>query len=415
MGKYRQFIKYYQSFHPIVWTLLGGTIIMRIVQFMSLPFLTIILVTEIKVDLVTAGFTVGLSALTGTIGGFIGGNLSDRFGRKWIAVGSLFLGGLSFAGIAIADSAWQFMLLNGLIGLFRTFFETTARALMADFTIQEKRFRVFALRYWAINVGVSIGPLLGAILAVYSSQLAFFITTIVYIIYALFLWYLLNKYILEIKSVKNHSSQATDFFKTIRIIAQNRAFVYYLLACTIITIGFSQIQSSLPIYMKQTLDSKGAFYYPWLLSLNAVMVVILQMTITSWAEKRKLIISILLGILLFSLGFVMFSFGNPISMFFIGMIFYTLGEVLLVPAFNVLLDRCATENLRGSYYGASNIQSLGDFIGPMFGGWLLLKTGGSWAYLLMAIIFLGSGLFFWACNQKLKNQEGEREKETATS
>ncbi|MGQ0440480.1 MFS transporter, partial [Bacillus sp. B-TM1] len=162
MGKYRQFIKYYQSFHPIVWTLLGGTIIMRIVQFMSLPFLTIILVTEIKVDLVTAGFTVGLSALTGTIGGFIGGNLSDRFGRKWIAVGSLFLGGLSFAGIAIADSAWQFMLLNGLIGLFRTFFETTARALMADFTIQEKRFRVFALRYWAINVGVSIGPLLGA-------------------------------------------------------------------------------------------------------------------------------------------------------------------------------------------------------------------------------------------------------------
>ncbi|MGQ0440322.1 MDR family MFS transporter, partial [Bacillus sp. B-TM1] len=79
---------------------------------------------------------------------------------------------------------------------------------------------------------------------------------------------------------------------------------------------------------------------------------------------RKLIISILLGILLFSLGFVMFSFGNPISMFFIGMIFYTLGEVLLVPAFNVLLDRCATENLRGSYYGASNIQSLGDFIGP---------------------------------------------------
>ena len=66
------------------------------------------------------GAIIGTSALVGVFASFIGGNLSDRFGRKTIM---LWYDRLDFCvyRFSLADHVLSFFLLNALNGLCRSF------------------------------------------------------------------------------------------------------------------------------------------------------------------------------------------------------------------------------------------------------------------------------------------------------
>jgi MFS family permease len=108
---------YISQFHPIVWVLLIGTILSRGSAFMTLPFLSIYLSRNMDLPPVVIGLTVGMSPLMGTVGGFIGGHLSDRFGRKRIMQIALFSIAFVYFGFTLASSQGWFILLNALNGL----------------------------------------------------------------------------------------------------------------------------------------------------------------------------------------------------------------------------------------------------------------------------------------------------------
>jgi MFS family permease len=188
---------YLHQFHPIVWVLLIGTILSRGSAFMTLPFLSIYLSRHMDLSPVFIGLTIGISPLMGTVGGFIGGHLSDRFGRKKVMLISLFAIAFVYFGFMIASSPGWFILLNALNGLCNSFFEPTSQALMADVTEKENRLKAYSLRYTAINIGASVGPLLGAYLAINSAKLSFVLTGSTYLLYAFVLLFFMGKLVIE--------------------------------------------------------------------------------------------------------------------------------------------------------------------------------------------------------------------------
>ena len=167
------------SFHPVVWTLLIGTVFARGASFMAVPFLALYLSNTHGIHPILIGITIGLSPLTGTLGGFIGGYFSDRYGRKKVMLWTIFVWGLVYFGFSQASHIGTFMVLNALNGLCRSFFEPSSQALMADLTSVDKRKRVFSLRYTAINIGASLGPLLGVYVAPFSTSLPFLLTSMI--------------------------------------------------------------------------------------------------------------------------------------------------------------------------------------------------------------------------------------------
>ncbi|HSO57995.1 MAG TPA: hypothetical protein VLQ66_07130 [Paenisporosarcina sp.] len=60
-------------FHPVVWTLLIGTVFARGASFMALPFLALYLSNTHGIHPIWIVITFGLSPLTGILVGFIGG------------------------------------------------------------------------------------------------------------------------------------------------------------------------------------------------------------------------------------------------------------------------------------------------------------------------------------------------------
>ncbi|MFB6468254.1 MDR family MFS transporter [Cytobacillus sp. Hz8] len=387
---------YVAQFHPIVWVLLIGTVLARGASFMTLPFLSIYLSKNLHLHPIVIGLTVGMSPLMATIGGFIGGHLSDRFGRKPIMLSALFVWAFVFYGFMIAKDPIVFILLNALNGLCNSFFEPTSQALMADLTETKKRMKAYSMRYTAINIGASVGPLLGAYLASTSAKSTFLITGTMYLIYAIVLTIIMKQLKISNHNQSKHQVRIADAFLIIR---KDKALRYLILGVILINAGYAQIESTLPQYLGSSIQN-GVFIYSALLSINAVTVVVLQMPISHLAEKFRPMQVMMAGAILMALGLFSFSFVSGWVTAVVAILILTLGEILVFPSNSLLIDQLAEEQLRGTYFGAGQFRKIGHFLGPILGGYLLSHTGGSLLFIIIAIITFGSVLFFHYGNQE---------------
>ncbi|MEK5389162.1 MFS transporter [Margalitia sp. FSL K6-0131] len=385
-----------KGFHPIVWTLLGGTVFARGASFMAMPFLALYLSHTQGIHPVIIGIIVGIGPLSGTVGGFIGGHLSDRFGRKVIMLSSVFTWAFVFIGFSFAKDPLAFFLLNALNGICRSFFEPTSQALMADLTEPEKRLRVFALRYTAINIGAAVGPLLGAYFGVVSSTVTFLITGSFYLIYGVILASLLRKYKVKLSHQVKKVSTIKDAFNIIRLDSSLR---FFIIGGILVNIGYSQIDSSLPQHLGRMIEN-GPVLFSLLLSINAITVVVLQIPLSHLVEKWRVLHVMMLGSFFFVLGFLFMGFAGSWISFIISMVLLTIGEIFLFPSTSVFIDQIAKEELRGTYFGAAQFRSIGNSVGPVMGGWILNQWNGHWLFWMMAFIVTVSIYFFLAGSRR---------------
>ncbi|WP_246258618.1 MDR family MFS transporter [Kroppenstedtia pulmonis] len=393
-----------QEYHPLVWVLVGGTVFARAAAFMSLPFLAVYLSRTTGMNPVLIGLTVGLGPLAGTFGGFVGGYLSDRFGRKVVMLSTLFVWAGVFFGFALAEEVAVFMALNLLNGLCRSFFEPTSQALMADITPPDKRMRVFSIRYLAINVGAAVGPLVGAYLAIVSAGLTFLITGAVYLLYGMVLLVMMKRLGREIGSTP--PKERVRLMDALQVVRKDTALGFFILAGILEHIGYSQVESSLPLHLKELFGGENVLY-PFLLALNAGTVILFQIVITRWSEKRSILSNMILGSLMFALGLICWGIGGHWGWFVTGMIILTIGEILIFPTSSLFIDRLAPEGMRGTYFGASGFRSIGFFIGPFLGGWLLDVIGGSSLYFLLAGVVACSIVFYWLGQRSYREIRGK--------
>jgi MFS family permease len=380
----------FKAYHPIVWTLLAGTVFARGASFAAMPFLALYLSKTADLSPLLIGITIGIGPLTGTLGGFIGGHLSDRYGRKAVMLITIFVWAAVFVGFAFSTHVIAFFLLNALNGLCRSFFEPTSQALMSDVTEKEKRLKVFAMRYTAINIGAAVGPLLGAYLGMISANLTFIITGLLYVTYGLVLLVLLNKY--QLRNI-NEGKAIVTFKEAFRVIRRDVSLRYFLIGGILVNIGYSQIESSLPQHLNSII-SDAVVLYSVLLSANAVTVVSLQIPLSRWAERWKIMHVMMLGSLLFTAGFIGFGLSDGWTGFIMSMIIVTVGEIFLFPSGSVFIDRIAPEELRGTYFGAAQFRSVGHSAGPMLGGWILSQYNGHLLFFIVGIIVASSMWFY---------------------
>ncbi|WP_413300511.1 MFS transporter [Bacillus sp. 1P10SD] len=398
---------YVGQFHSIVWVLLIGTVLSRGSAFMTLPFLSIYLSRHMDLSPIIIGVTVGMSPLMATVGGFIGGHLSDRFGRKPVMLFALFTVAFVYYGFTVATSPGWFILLNALNGLSNSFFEPTAQALMADLTEKEKRMKVYSLRYTAMNIGASVGPLIGAYLASTSAKLSFAITGTVYLLYGLVLVYFLHK--LVFPKVENNK-KGTSFGDAFRIVKRDRALRYLIMGIILVNMGYVQIDSNLPQILEGTVEN-GVVIFSMLITINAIMVVLLQMPISHIAEKFRLMQVMVVGAVFMAAGLVVFSFVNGWVTAIAAMVLLTVGEILIFPSNSMMIDQLAPEHLRGTYFGAAQFRKIGNFLGPITGGFLLSHFQGQIMFWTIALLTLGSIIFFSIGNKsfiKASEQSAER-------
>jgi MFS family permease len=382
---------FYQTYHPIVHTLFLGTMLARTASAMSMPFLALYLGHRTQLSPTMIGLTIGAGSLAGTFGGFFGGALSDRFGRKKVMMTSLYTWGVVMGCFGLVSSSWLFLLLNVLNGLCRSFFEPVSQALMGDLTVPEKRLRMFALRYTAVNMGVAVGPLIGALFGMVAGGTPFLVTGAIYMVYAVTLHTLLNRF--GINQIEGQKREQVTIRAAGRVIVRDVALQFFLLGGILNTLGYSQMTVTLTEYVEKNFVD-GITLVAWLVSTNAVVVILCQLPVSRWSEKRTPYQCIAIGNCLYALGDVGFAFAHSWTTMIIAMVIFSMGEILCFPAGSVFIDRLAPEGLRGTYFGAQNFKNIGQFLGPWIGGLLMTSYGAAPMFLIVGGVSLVSTMFY---------------------
>ncbi|WP_274309894.1 MDR family MFS transporter [Solibacillus daqui] len=370
-------------FHPLVWIILCGTIFVRTASFMAIPFLALYLHNELEASPLIIGITIGIAPLFSTFGGLIGGYLTDRFGRKSVIITTVFIWSLTFAGFAFAPSAIFFVVLNALNGLCRSFFEPGTQALMIDFTENEKKRRLFSVRYTAINIAAVIGPLLGVWISDLSSPaIPFAITGIMYAMYGVFLLVVLNRY--EMK--QNKLSNTQHVFTIFKAVFQDQKLLLFIAGGILVVLGYSQFDSTLPQFINMNVED-GVKLFSYVIIANSITVLALQLPLTMMIEKMSIYTSLKMGIIIFSVGLFLFGLSDSAWMFIASMIVFSIGEIFCFPMMNAVIEEIAPEDQKGTYLGAAQLKNIGGFIGPIFGGWLLTSAIDFMFAIIAALMF----------------------------
>ncbi|NNE78989.1 MAG: TCR/Tet family MFS transporter [Silicimonas sp.] len=105
--------------------------------------------------------------------GPIVGSLSDRFGRRPVLLGSLFVMALDYLVMALAQTFWL-LLIGRIVGGVTAATQSTATAAIADITPPNEKAARFGLIGAAFGVGFVLGPLLGGILGEYGTRAPFY-------------------------------------------------------------------------------------------------------------------------------------------------------------------------------------------------------------------------------------------------
>ncbi len=361
-----------KQFTPVVWVIIFGTFLTRTTFFMVWPFLAIILYQKFSLTPTHIGLILSLSAGSGTVLGFWIGHLSDRIGRKRIM---LIGGGLNIVGfgmMASADSVALYTAAVVLCGIARGFIEAPGKALISDaLPDSASREMAFHVRYFMLNVGAAIGPLLGLKLGLTAQQETFWITSLTYFIYCAALIWSFKRILTSTKT----TLKVDNFRETLGVLRSDRAFMTLIAANLIIMLTYSQIESTLIQFIQLLKLADAKTLYTWLITTNALTIVVFQFPVLKLIERFALTTRVIMGVSLFGLSFSAFAFipGDLTWMWILNMAILSLGETILFPTLNVQIDRMAPSHLKGSYFGAAAMAGFGFALGPFVGG-LLLET-----------------------------------------
>jgi MFS family permease len=228
------------------------------------------------------------------------------------------------------------------------------------------------------------------------------------------MWVVINRYKEDLDEETEATPQKTPvtFRKALQVIRVDIALRYFVLAGIIENVGYSQIESNLPQYLKGTFPH-GVTLYSVLLATNAIFVVIFQMPISSLAAKRTPLQVMTIGSLIFAFGYLGIGLSTGIISMVVSMIVLTIGEILVFPTNSILLDQLAPEGMRGTYFGAGGLRNIGHSLGPVLGGWILSQWSGNVLFYLMAILVAGSSILLFR-GSKVQGGPNVKESEQAT-
>lgn len=351
---------------------------------MTIPFLGIYLSQTKGIDPATVGAILAISLFAGTCSSFIGGMLSDRFGRFPVMITAMSLWSLVFAGFAFADSVAAFFLLSACNGLFRNVFEPTARALLVDVTPAEQRSVLFNARYFIINIGAAIGPLIGLKLGAGGSSTfaPFAFASGIFLFYAGSLAVVRRSY--SSARTGQTVSEPVPFRRIFMVVFTDRVFLCFLMGNLFVAGAYSHLDTTLSQYMgHDRID-----LYPKLFLVNAFSVLALQYPLGRLMKRYSSITALKFGCALFGLGVFGFGLFEHFALLALSVVVFTTGEIMCFVHGDVIVGEIAPEHQRGAYFGASGLAFLGQSASAWLGGYLLHLLGFAQGPIIFGILML---------------------------
>lgn len=290
------------------------------------------------------------------------GGLSDQFGRRPVLLASLLGFALDYMFVAYAPSIiWLFVgrIIAGVMGASFT----TGAAYIADVSTPEKRAQNFGLIGAAFGLGFIIGPVLGGLLGQYGSRVPFLAAaglSMLNFIYGLFIL----PESLKVENRRKFSWNRANPIGALKHLQKYPVISGLIISLALLYVAMHAVQSNWSYYTMEKFhwDERIIGYSLGAMGLLGAIVQggLIRLIIPKLGQKR----GVYLGLFLYSLGFVLFSFARETWMMFAFMVPYILGGIA-GPSLQGIISTQVPSNEQGELQGAlTSLMSLTSIIGP---------------------------------------------------
>jgi MFS family permease len=372
---------------------------------LAFPFFAIYLQRERGLPMAAVGGWLSLSVLATGLSQGLGGELSDRLGRRRVMSMSLW----SRAGtvLALAASIHGRWSTGSIVGLHivssfvANFFEPAARSWIADHTKIRERHHAYGLFRTATHGGFALGPALGGLLADRSYALIFLGSAIVCAVCAM----TATAFLRDDSRVK--SKERFDPTGILRV-ARDGRFLRLCLLNGLISVAMAQLVVPLSVYATRFIGLRDS-QVGLLLSLNGLLIIVFQLPTTRILTGIPLTSALAFGSLMYAAGYAWVGAAGGMAGLAGAVAVITIGEVLVPAAVHALAANMSPPESRGRYLGFFGLsRQIGSAIGPVAGlSGMELAAGhglhGHW--LGISAISIASAVGFHALRGKLRPAE----------
>ncbi len=342
---------------------------------MVIFFLSLYLTQRLGFTPARAGQAISLYGAGSLAGAYLGGWFSDRIGSTSVQKLSLALSG----GFLLALGQVRSPL--GLLPIL-FLFSTAAGALypanaatMSRVCPPDLQVKGFALNRLANNLGVTIGPAMGGLLALRDYRLLFWADGLTCLAAAGLFLVIWKKPERKLRAAE--AQEGSKLAGDVRSPWRDRPFLLLMLLVVVWGAVFVQLLTTFPLYMRGVYglaeDQIGR-----LLAVNTVLIVTLEMALMERVRAYSRTRMINLSFVLLGLGFGLMPLGRGFFYAAFTVAVWTFGEILSMPLITALIAGRAGPKTRGRYMGIFSFAfSLAFIIGPVAGAAVYGRFGGN--------------------------------------
>ena len=378
-----------------IWILCAATLVNRS-GTMVLSFLVLYITATLGVSPARAALALTVYGVAALLAMPFAGHLADRVGPLPIMKASLFLTGAVLLLFPLAKNYAAILAMTFGFAVLNESVRPANLSMVSSMVAPAQRKAAFALNRLAANLGMSVGPAVGGILAVYSFRWLFLVdgatSVLAGAVLALAPWRNMS----QIKSQEPQWDDAADLGREIEADSvtplaalhpaadlqafRNRRMLYFLAALIPVQLVFFQFSSTLPLFLVHNLHFSESIYGT-IFTVNTLLIVALEVPLNNamadWSHRRTLT----LGALLYAVGFGSYAlvgitpFGKTAGVF-AAVIVWTFGEMIMMPGSSAYAAEIAPPERRGEYMGLYTMSfNIGFSLGPFLGASLLERWG----------------------------------------
>jgi len=271
--------------------------------------------------------------------------------------------GLDYLLHAFAPTmAWLFAgrIIAGIFGASIT----TASAFIADISTPEKRAQNFGLVGAAFGLGFIIGPLIGGIASQWGSRVPFMVAAILSLLNVVYGYFILPESLSTEKRRKFEWKRANPLGSLVHL-SKYPVISGLVLSLVLVYIAMHAVQSQWGFFTMYRFGwtEKEIGYSLGFVGLLIVLVqgVLIRITIPKFGKKH----SVYAGMLLYSIGLILFAFATKSWMMYVFCIPYCLGG-MAGPALQGIISSQVPDNEQGELQGAlAGLMSVTSVFGPV--------------------------------------------------
>lgn len=372
----------FKELHPNIRARILIQFLSKIIGSMIFPFMAIYFSMEINSGV--AGILLMINVLVQFLAGMYGGHLADIIGRKKLMVAGELLKVFAFLGMVLCNSPifhspWITFVMLLLIGVAQGLINPAGEAMLIDVSTPENRSFMYSVSYWANNLSMMIGIIVGG---------WFFVDYLFPLLVALFIMSFVTAWLtislisetLKQKAVLEKGSYGlVGMFKNYGQVLHDYRFLLYTIGgiavmsiefqrSNYISVRLAEDFQALLVHLGPlgNITLNGVQIVSVLTAVNTLFIVLFTVPVARFVTKRAQQPIMYVGFTLFAIGFAVCAFANNLAVLLLATAVLSIGELLYVPTRQTILAAIVDDDRRGAYMAFNGIIfQIGKMIGSV--------------------------------------------------